>query len=50
LYSYREFIDLQSDGLLSQEEKLAKRNLTVMRQCVENKGKLNEALKASKKD
>lgn len=42
MYSYREFIDLQSDGILSHEEKLAKKNLEIMRQCVENKEYLNK--------
>jgi hypothetical protein len=33
LYSYREFIDLYSDGILSHEEKLAKRNLEILQRC-----------------
>jgi hypothetical protein len=34
LYSYREFIELQSKSGMSHDEKLAKRNLDVMRHCV----------------
>jgi hypothetical protein len=49
VYSYRQFIDLQSDGILSHEEKLALRNLEVMRQCVENKEKIIKEPEAPKK-
>lgn len=46
MYSYREFLDLQSDGILSHEEKLAKRNLEIMRKYayvnIEDKDKPSE--------